>query len=62
VVGIVGWLIGAMLLVAALIQARRDGKTWRDMMVLPAVAASILGIVLLIGVAWARDCGGGFIG
>ena len=62
VVGIVSWLVGALLLVVTLVHARRDGKTWRDLMLLPAVAASILGIVLLIGAAWSRDCGGGFVG
>jgi hypothetical protein len=62
VVGIVGWLAGATLLTVSLVRARRDGRTWRDLMLLPAFAVSVIGIVLLLGVAWSRDCGGGFVG
>jgi hypothetical protein len=61
VVAILGWLTGAAILVIALGRARREGKTWRDLLLLPAIGASLLGFVLLAGYAFASDCGGGIV-
>ena len=60
-VAIVAWLAGAVLLVVALARARRDEKTSRDLLLLPAIGASLLGFVLLVGHAFASDCGGGIV-
>ncbi len=54
--GIASWLVGAALLVVAIARDRRD------LLLLPALVATIVGIALLIGTSVGGRCGNGLLG
>src|SRR4051794_10475476 len=62
VAGVVGWLTGAALLTYSLVRARRDRRIWRALLLVPVLLASFFGFVLLVDLAFARDCGGMLLG